>query len=166
MVGLSGNAGASPPLGAGLRPCPRAARVQPRGCKGRSPLHKKTKKLPLPHGGRGSGDGGKKLMMWQTQPATETAVPPSGTATAGLSGNAGASPPLARDTLPLPPCRSGSGAGVPGAVAPGEINKKSPPSPWGKGAGGIGAEKQANGRLSRRPKNPATPQNLQRQRKL
>ena len=37
----------------------RAARVQTRGCKGRSPLHKKTKKLPLPAGKGGRGDGGK-----------------------------------------------------------------------------------------------------------
>ena len=37
-----------------------AVRVQPRGCKGLRPLHKKTKNLPLPHEGRGQGDGGKK----------------------------------------------------------------------------------------------------------
>ena len=37
----------SPP-GAWRTPLPRAARIQPRGCKGRSPLHKKTKNLPLP----------------------------------------------------------------------------------------------------------------------
>ena len=30
-----------------------ATRIQPRGCKGRSPLHKKAKKLPLPRRGRG-----------------------------------------------------------------------------------------------------------------
>ena len=50
------NAGASPPIefstAAGRT---SAARVQPRGCKGRSPLHKKTKNLPLPHRGRGAG---------------------------------------------------------------------------------------------------------------
>ena len=34
--------------------------AQARGCKGRSPLHKKTKNLPLPHGGRGSGGWGQK----------------------------------------------------------------------------------------------------------
>ena len=32
--------------------------------------------------------------------------------------------------------------GVPGAVAPGKINLESPPSPPGKGAGGMGAEKK------------------------
>ncbi len=34
-----------------------AARVQPRGCKGRSPLHKKTLSLPLPAGKGGGGMG-------------------------------------------------------------------------------------------------------------
>ena len=80
-------------------------------------------------------------MMRQVQPATKTAVPPSGTATAGLSGNAGASPSLGAGLRPLFRCRPGSGAGVPGAVAPGEINQKTPPSPRGKGGvGGWGKE--------------------------
>ena len=41
--------------------------VQPRGCKGRSPLHKKTKSLPLPRRGRGLGGWGQKskLKAWQ-----------------------------------------------------------------------------------------------------
>ena len=38
------------------------------------------------------------------------------------------------------PCRPGSEAGVPGAVAPGEIYFDSPPSPEGKGDGGMGAK--------------------------
>ena len=37
-------------------PVPRP--IQPRGCKGRSPLHKKTPKLPLPRWGRGVGGWG------------------------------------------------------------------------------------------------------------
>ena len=41
------------------RPCSGAAWVQPRGCKGRSPLHKKTKKHPLP-AGKGVGGIGDK----------------------------------------------------------------------------------------------------------
>ena len=51
-----------PPTPAEPVPCP----AQPWGCKGRSPLHKKTKSLPLPRRGRGlggypspSGKGGK-----------------------------------------------------------------------------------------------------------
>ena len=37
-----------------------AARVQPRGCKGRSPLHKKTKSLPPSPEGKGVGGLGAK----------------------------------------------------------------------------------------------------------
>ena len=39
-----------------VEPVPRP--IQPRGCKGRSPLHKKTISLPLPRRGRGRGDRG------------------------------------------------------------------------------------------------------------
>ena len=52
---------ASPPPARDTRPCSGAARVQPRGCKGRSPLHKKTKNLPLSRRGRAlceRGSGG------------------------------------------------------------------------------------------------------------
>ena len=122
----------------------------------------------------GRGDGGKKFMMRQVQPATETAAPPSGITTAGLSGNAGASPPRGARLRPLLRCRPGSGAGVPGAVAPGEINQKSPPSPWGKSAlrarvGGMGEKpcdmagksgdqnRRAPHRGQRRQGYPATP---------
>ena len=37
--------------------------AQPWGCKGRSPLHKKTKNLPLPHWGRGAGDRGQEIKL-------------------------------------------------------------------------------------------------------
>ena len=52
---MAENSQCRPDLAAGVpgAPAPRqasAARVQPRGCKGRSPLHKKTKNLPLPAG--------------------------------------------------------------------------------------------------------------------
>ena len=47
-----------PPPGAWFAPSPSAAWVQPRGCKGRSPLHEKNLGLPLPHRGRGSGGWG------------------------------------------------------------------------------------------------------------
>ena len=39
-------------------------------------------------------------------------------------------------------CRKRSNAGVPGAVAPGKIILESPPSPPGKGAGGMGGKRQ------------------------
>ena len=41
-----------------VQPMPLPA--QPRGCKGRSPLHKKTKNSPFPGGEGGWGDGGRK----------------------------------------------------------------------------------------------------------
>ena len=50
--------GQAPP-GAWFAPFPSAARVQPRGCKGRSPLHEITLNLPLPRRGRGSGGWGR-----------------------------------------------------------------------------------------------------------
>ena len=57
-AGRAGNAGGKPPPGEWFAPAPGAAWVQPRGCKGRSPLHKKTKSLPLPRRGRGEGGMG------------------------------------------------------------------------------------------------------------
>ena len=63
-----GDSEGTPPPGAGLAGRASAARVQPRGCKGRSPLHKITLKLPLPHRGRalcerGRGDRGQKSKL-------------------------------------------------------------------------------------------------------
>ena len=56
-------------------PMPRGFRS--RGCKGRSPLHKKTKNLPLPRRGRGAGGWGRK-----------------GKLKAGAAGNKEGKPPL------------------------------------------------------------------------
>ena len=88
------------PLGALLsKGKARAARVQPRGCKGRSPLHEITLILPLP-AGKGDGGMGEKRQTngmvgrrgerqtppWapvqQSQPATPGTSPPPGTETA------------------------------------------------------------------------------------
>ena len=63
----------SPPPARDMRPCSGAARVQPRGCKGRSPLHKKTK-----------GGGGRR----QTKHAT-----PADSGTARSAGNQPDKPP-------------------------------------------------------------------------
>ena len=76
--------------------------------RGEAPCIRKPKISPFPMGeersaSAGRGDRGKKFMMRQVQPATKTAAPPSGTATAGLSGNAGASPlRSAQDCAPCP----------------------------------------------------------------
>ena len=71
---------ASPPPARDMRPCSSAARVQPRGCKGRSPLHKKTKNLPLPAGKGAGGMGARKKAKggggrWKTKHATRRAPP-------------------------------------------------------------------------------------------
>ena len=89
-----------------------AARVQPRGCKGRSPLHEITLGSPFPPGRalceRGSGGWGQKSKLksgaagnpkgkpplwipeWHGQPATSRASPPPGAPTAGRAGNGAA----------------------------------------------------------------------------
>ena len=61
MARSAGNAGASPRQRAIRRPCSGAAWVQPRGCKGRSPLHKNSlKSPPSPEGKGGRGMGERK----------------------------------------------------------------------------------------------------------
>ena len=52
--------GQATPPGAWFAPFPSAARVQARGCKGRSPLHENNLNLPLPRRGRGAGGWGNK----------------------------------------------------------------------------------------------------------
>ena len=59
-----------------VQPMPLPA--QPRGCKGQSPLHKKTKNSPFPGGEGGRGDGGRKASQKQGWQATRKARPPPG----------------------------------------------------------------------------------------
>ena len=54
-VRLAGDQPGKPPLGEWFAPAPSAAWAQPRGCKGRSPLHEITINLPFPIG---EGAGG------------------------------------------------------------------------------------------------------------
>ena len=84
--------------------------------------------------------------VWQGQPATPGASPNRVRETPH---------PSAARLQPLDTClaesvnaASGLMPGVPGAVAPGKIILESPPSPPGKGAGGIGGKK-ANQRQGR-----------------
>ena len=60
MARSAGNAGASPRQRAIRRPCSGAAWVQPRGCKGRSPLHKNNLKFPPSPEGKGVGGMGER----------------------------------------------------------------------------------------------------------
>ena len=57
-------------------------RVQPRGCKGRSPLHKKTISLPLPAGKGVGGMGAEKQTKGRVRRAAKQASPPPGTTAA------------------------------------------------------------------------------------
>ena len=90
--------------------------VQLRGCKGRSPLHKKTKSLPLPAGKGAGGMGatkttngrGSRRQRRQATPADTTAarstgdqsgkLPASDTATAGRAGNEKTPPITPKET--------------------------------------------------------------------
>ena len=97
-----------------------AARVQPRGCKGRSPLHKITLSLPLPAGKGVGGIGAKKqakggvggrqrkqaprrVPPTPAEPATLGARPPPGTTAAGIASAAGGSCPPPAKKLDNPP---------------------------------------------------------------
>ena len=59
-----------------VEPVPRP--IQPRGCKGRSPLHKKTKSLPLPLRGRGLGGWGQKIKLKAGATGGKEGKPPAG----------------------------------------------------------------------------------------
>ena len=50
--------------------------AQPWGCKGRSPLHKKTKNLPLPRRGRGVGGWGKEIKLKAGAAGDKESKPP------------------------------------------------------------------------------------------
>ena len=54
--------------------------IQPRGCKGRSPLHKKTKNLPLPAGKGGVGGWGQESKLKAGLVGGCPLRPPPGTA--------------------------------------------------------------------------------------
>ena len=69
--------GASPPPGAWFAPFPSAARVQARGCKGRSPLHEITLVPPFPPG-RGSGGWGQPSKLKAGAAGDTEGKPPAG----------------------------------------------------------------------------------------
>ena len=78
----------------------RAARVQPRGCKGRSPLHKITLSPPLSRRGRGSGGypspsgkGGESKAKGRVGRRQSSHAPPPGTTAAGQNGGKEGKPP-------------------------------------------------------------------------
>ena len=67
----------APPSGTTAAGIARAARVQPRGCKGRSPLHEITLVSPFPPG-RGLGGWGQKSKLKARQAGNKEGKPPFG----------------------------------------------------------------------------------------
>ena len=122
------------------------------GCRGRSPRRNKLWGSPFPPG-RGSGGWGQE-----------------GNLMAGVAGDKEGKPPAGCLFGTVCKCRRRFSAGVPGAKPPGEINLGSPPSPEGKGVGGMGARRQTKGRICRRQgkqtprRMPSTPAEPARQR--
>ena len=104
-----------------------AARVQPRGCKGRSPLHKKTLSLPLPAGksalrARVGGMGAKTKLKAKSAGDNESTPPaghPSGRDSQCRKGQA-PMPPPGTGTPPSPPRKGQSPS--PGNTAAGSVS--------------------------------------------
>ncbi len=76
--------------------------AQARGCKGRSPLHKITLKLPLPRRGRGQGDRGQESKPKAGLAGEEKGKPPRG----HRNGKVGRRPPACAP--PLGTCTAGT----------------------------------------------------------
>ena len=131
--------------------------VQPRGCKGRSPLHKKTKNLPLPLRGRGAGGWGQQSKLKAGAAGDKQGKPPLRIPERqGQPMTSRASPPPARDTRP---CSGAARVQPRGCKGRSPLHKKTKnlPLPAGKGVGGMGARKQAKGSVGRRQARQATP---------
>ena len=141
--GLPATSRASPPPARDTRPCSGAARVQPRGCKGRSPLHKKTKNLPLSRRGRalcerGSGGWGQQSKLKAGAAGDKQGKPPLRIPERqGQPATSRASPPPARDTRP---CSGAARVQPRGCKGRSPLHKKTKnlPLPAGKGVGGMG----------------------------
>ncbi len=110
-----------------VQPMPLPA--QPRGCKGRSPLHKKTKNSPFPGGEGGWGDGGRKASQKQGWQATRKARPPPGNGKARSASKA-------ENSFKSPPAhpRPKNAAGARQATG-GRRRRTDPPSAEGKAGG-------------------------------
>ena len=126
----------------GTPPSPRrvlAPQVQPvplpaqaRGCKGRSPLHKKTK-IPPSRREERSASAGRGLFFPFVEGGAEAKLK------AGLAGDQEGKPPPGYYSGRGFQCRKRSDAGAPGAEPPAKLTY-SLPLPAGKGGGGMGAE--------------------------
>ena len=146
-----------------LRAVPPPA--QARGCKGRSPLHKITLKLPLPRRGRGQGGWGKEIKLKagqaggkegkpplrtpqrQGQPAIKQASTPCGHHSGKVSRQPAGQAPQRAPTpqvQPVPPPAQARGCK---GLRPLHMKSKNLPLPAGKGGRGMGAGNKAKGRV-------------------
>ena len=122
-------------------------------------MHEITLVSPFPPG-RGSGGWGQQSKLKAEVAGGKEGKPPCGHHSGKVSQRPAPHAPHKYHKRPPSQCRRRFSAGVPGAVAPGKIILESPPSPAGKGVGGIGATKKANGRGGRRPKRQASHANI------
>ena len=139
---LAGSKQGKPPAGRVVRPhFPVPPGFSPRGCKGRSPLHKKTKNLPLPRRGRGLGGWGQESKL-----------------KARLAGSKQGKPPAGRVVRPHFPVPRGFSRGDARGEAPCIRKQKISPFPGGEGSWGMGAKKKTKGRVGKRQRRQAAPQ--------
>ena len=135
--------------------------IQPRGYKGRSPLHKKAtcirklKVSPFPGGEGGWGDGGKIKTKVRGGGRQERQAPPVDSGMARSAGDQPGKPPAGYRQTQVEP--------VPRPIYPRGCKGRSPlhkknqnlPLPAGKGVGGMGAKGKAKGRGGRRQRGQA-----------
>ena len=119
-----------------------------RGCKGRSPLHKKTKNLPLPAGKGGGGMGAIKQTKGRGGRRQRRHAPPLGTAAARSAGNQPGKPPAGRVIRAPAPVPPGFSPGDARGEAPCIRKQKISPFPLGRGAGGWGQQSKLKAGLA------------------
>ena len=81
---------------------------KPRGCKGRSPLHKITLSLPLPRRGRGSGGWGKEIKLKAGLAGNKEGKPPAGSRQRPPNRQRRGTPPSGHHSGRASQCRRGS----------------------------------------------------------
>ena len=136
---LTGNRNRHPPPGAWFAPplAPMPPGFSPGGCKGRSPLHKKTKILPLPAGKGGERNKAKgRVGRRQTRQAA-----PADSGTARLTGDRNRRPPPGAWFAPCPSAARVQPPGDARGAAPCIRKLKFSPFPTGEGGRGDGGKK-------------------------
>ena len=112
-------------------PVPVPPGFSPGDARGEAPCIRKLKISPFPPG-RGRGDGDKKSMMQQAQPATKTAVPPIGDSDGRVIRQRRGKPPAWRRIAPPAPAPPGFSLGDARGEAPCIRKPKISPFPMGE----------------------------------